>query len=101
MTDQELLQAIRGIIKEEVQRVVKEEVRAIVKEELTPIHERLDKIEARLDSLEERMDRLEERMDRLEEDGIITRDGVNTLIAWAEKCGEVLELPLPRIADVS
>lgn len=69
MTDQELLQAIR----------------AITKEELKPITQRLDKLDERLDMLEE----------SLEE----TRNGMNMLINWSEKVSMAATFPLPDIDD--
>ena len=60
MTDQELLQAIRETVKEEV-RPLKEDI-ATMKEELAEV-----------------------------------RDGVNTLLEWADKVGESIEFPLPKI----
>lgn len=60
MTDQELLQAIR----------------TTVQEELKPINERLSNIE---------------------EDLAEVRGGVNTLLDWADKVGDSISFPLPKI----
>ena len=60
MTDQELLQAIRETVKEEVQPI-KEDI-ATMKEELAEV-----------------------------------RSGVNTLLRWAEKVGDSIDFPLPKI----
>lgn len=77
MTDQELLQAIRSITKEEVSQ--------LMDQKLQPITQRLDSIEQRMDDLEE----------SLEE----TRTGVNMLIAWSEKVSMAAKFPLPDIDD--
>ena len=76
MTDQELLQAMKTMIKEE----------------LEPINKRLDSMEGKLDSMEGRLDSMEETLEA-------TKDGVNTLLEWAEECSTVLKFPLPRIAN--
>lgn len=59
MDNNELLQAIRGIIKEEVREVVRDEVRTVIKEEVDP---KFDKIDARFDKLENRMENFEDTM---------------------------------------
>lgn len=56
--------------------------------------EKLAPINARLDSLETKVDRLQEDMDELKEYSEITRDGVNTLISWADDVACVVKIPL-------
>ncbi len=56
MTDQELLQAIR----------------AIVKEETAPLGVRMDKLDSRMDGLESRMDKLEQEVQEIK----VTQEGV-------------------------
>lgn len=58
-------------------------MRAMMKEELEPINKRLDAIEENLDELKEHAE--------------ITRDGVNSLLEWAEECGNVIKFPLPKV----
>ena len=58
-------------------------MRAMLKEELEPINKRLDAIEEDLDELKEHAE--------------ITRDGVNSLLEWAEECGNVIKFPLPKV----
>lgn len=58
-------------------------MRAMMKEELEPINKRLDAIEEDLDELKEHAE--------------ITRDGVNSLLEWAEECGNVIKFPLPKV----
>lgn len=74
MVDQELLQAMR----------------AMIKEEMEPINKRLDGIDERLSGIDERLERLEEHTE-------ITRDGVNSLLEWAEECGNTITFPLPKV----
>ena len=76
MTDQELLQAIRAITREEIKPL---------KDEVSAINQRLDTLDQRIDSLEE----------SLEE----TRNGVNMLIGWSEKVSMAATFPLPDIDD--
>ena len=64
MNEKELLQAISQIMDEK----------------LTPINKRLEKIE---NDIEE-----------LKEDSKVTRAATNTLVAWAEKAGVEVKIPL-------
>jgi chromosome segregation ATPase len=57
----------------------------------------MDKLEGRMDRLEGRMDRLEEKVDELAEAHEETRAGVNSLLDWAEQCGNVIKFPLPKV----
>ena len=54
------------------------------------ILEELRKINSRLAGVESRLDKLEESAD-------ITRDGVNTLIEWAEDVSNAIRFPLPKL----
>ena len=67
MTDQELLQAMEQMMDRKLQ----------------PINERLDTIDQRLDTIEENLGEV--------------RTGVNTLLRWAEKVGDSIDFPLPKI----
>lgn len=69
------------------EKTLLEAIRQIVKEETAPIN-------ARLDKLETKVDRLQEDMDELKEYSEITRDGVNTLISWADDVACVVKIPL-------
>ncbi len=64
---------------------------------LAPVIQRLDSIEDRLDSLEDRLDSLEDRLGSLEESNEEVRNGVNSLIGWAEKVSMAATFPLPDI----
>lgn len=59
--------------------------------------EELRKINTRLDSMETRLDSMETRLDKLEEHAEVTRAGVNSLLEWAEECGNVIKFPLPKV----
>ena len=67
MNDQELLQAIRAIVKEEI------------------------------DPMKQRMDSMEQKLDTLIEAHEITRDGVNRLLDWSEKVSTAVQFPLPDV----
>ena len=74
MVDQELLQAIR----------------AAVQEELKPIHEDMTSMKEDIAGIKERLDTIEERLGEV-------RGGVNELLDWAEKVGDSIDFPLPKI----
>lgn len=57
----------------------------------------LQKINSRFDAIDKRFDSIEERLDNLEESAEITRAGVNSLLEWAEECGNVIKFPLPKV----
>ncbi|MFR5070443.1 MAG: hypothetical protein ACLTE2_12340 [Eubacteriales bacterium] len=59
MENNELLEALRHIIKEETRAVVKEEVRAVVEEEIQPINSRLDSIETDISEIKNRTVKIE------------------------------------------
>ena len=81
MSEQELLQAMR----------------LILKEELKPIYQRLDTVDKRLDSLDRRVGGVETRLERLEEGQEEVRDCMNSLLEWADKISEANRFPLPRL----
>lgn len=64
---------------------------------LEALNARFDAIESRLGGMESRMEGIESRLDRLEEHAEITRAGVNSLLEWAEECGNVIKFPLPKV----
>ena len=66
--------------------------------------ELLEAINQQFKSINERFDRIDERLDSLEDDVVelkesaeVTRDGVNSLLEWAEECGNVIKFPLPKV----
>ena len=71
MTDQELLQAMSKMLQESEARM-----KATIQEEIDPINKRLE---------------------ALEEGQAEIRNGVNTLLDWADKVGDSIAFPLPKI----
>lgn len=57
----------------------------------------LEAQQAELRKINSRLDGMESRLDRLEESAEITRDGVNTLIEWAEDVSNAIRFPLPKL----
>lgn len=55
-------------------------------------------IDARLDAMQEQINNVEERLsgqiEDLREECEITRDGVNSLLDWAEHAGKVINFPI-------
>ena len=51
------------------------------------------------DEMNERFDKVEERLEKLEEDSVITREGVNTLLEWAEEAQVEIKIPLYKKAE--
>lgn len=85
-----------------------EAIAQLMDSKLTPINGRLDRMEGRLDRMETRLDCMEGRLDRMEtrldqvqedidtlkENSAINRNGVNTLLEWAEKAQVQVQIPL-------
>lgn len=57
----------------------------------------LEAQQAELRKINSRLDGVESRLDKLEESAEITRDGVNTLIEWAEDVSNAIRFPLPKL----
>ncbi|WP_177576941.1 hypothetical protein [Hydrogeniiclostridium mannosilyticum] len=90
-----------------------EAIAQLMDSKLTPINGRLDRMEGRLERMETRLDRMETRLDRMEtrldqvqedieslkEDSAINRNGVNTLLEWAEKAQVQVQIPLFKKAE--
>ena len=49
------------------------------------------------DLILEELRKINSRLDKLEESAEITRDGVNTLIEWAEDVSNAIRFPLPKL----
>ena len=81
MTDQELLRAMEQMMDRK----------------LEPINKRLDHMDERLDHMDARLDHMDERLSNIEEDLAEVRSGVNTLLDWADKVGDSISFPLPKI----
>ena len=78
----------RAIMREEIRTAVQEETRAIVKEELKPIHERLDNMQGQINGIKD-------QLDEVQEDTRITRGAVNSLCEWAEHVAVVTAVTFP------
>ena len=83
-----------------------EAIAQLMDSKLTPSNGRLDRMETRLDCMETRLDRMEGRLDQvqedidtLKEDSAINRNGVNTLLEWAEKAQVQVQIPLFKKAE--
>lgn len=59
--------------------------------------EKEDLILEELRKINSRLAGVESRLDKLEESAEITRDGVNTLIEWAEDVSNAIRFPLPKL----
>ena len=69
MEEKELLQAIRQIVEEENE----------------PIQREIATMKGDMSAMDGKIDRLKEDVAGLKEDSAVTRNGVNTLLDWAEK----------------
>ena len=69
-----------------------EAIAQLMDSKLTPINGRLDRMETRLDQVQE-------DIDTLKEDSAINRNGVNTLLEWAEKAQVQVQIPLFKKAE--
>ena len=90
-----------------------EAIAQLMDSKLSPINGRLDRMEGRLDRMETRLDCMEGRLDRMEtrldqvqedidtlkENSAINRNGVNTLLEWAEKAQVQVQIPLFKKAE--
>ena len=47
--------------------------------------------------MDEKLRPIADRLDKLEESNAEVRSGVNALLEWAEECGNVIKLPLPKV----
>ena len=76
-----------------------EAIAQLMDSKLTPINGRLDRMETRLDCMETRLDQVQEDIDTLKENSAINRNGVNTLLEWAEKAQVQVQIPLFKKAE--
>ena len=61
------------------------------------IGKRFDSIDKRLDAMQSDIESLKDDVADLKESAEITRGGVNSLLEWAEECGNVIKFPLPKV----
>lgn len=69
-----------------------EAMRMIMKEELEPINQRLEKIESDVVTMKD-------DIAEIKEDAAITRGAVNTLLEWADKAQVQVKIPLFKKAE--
>ena len=84
MTNEELLEALNARFD-------------AIESRLGGMESRMEGIESRMEGIESQMEGIESRLDKLEEHAEITRAGVNSLLEWAEECGNVIKFPLPKV----
>lgn len=56
-----------------------------------------EKILQLLEAQQEEFWKINDRLEKLEEHAEVTRAGVNSLLDWAEECGNVIKFPLPKV----
>ena len=56
-------------------------------------------MDKKLQPIKEDMEAMKEDMEIMKEDLSEVRAGVNTLLDWAEKVGDSIQFPLPKIAQ--
>ena len=61
------------------------------------IDEQFSAIDERFDAIDERFNAIDEEIANLKESLEETRSGVNSLLEWAEECGNVIKFPLPKV----
>ena len=65
-------------------------IRAIIQEELKPMREDLAEVKEDLEEVKEDLAEVKEDLSEV-------RSGVNTLLDWADKVGDSISFPLPKI----
>lgn len=61
------------------------------------LDEKLDPIKKDISDLKNDVAVLKDDVEALKETSEITRAGVNSLLEWAEECGNVIKFPLPKV----
>lgn len=61
------------------------------------LDEKLDPIKKDISDLKDDVEALKDDVAALKETSEITRAGVNSLLEWAEECGNVIKFPLPKV----
>lgn len=97
MVDQEMLEAMRIMMKEEL-KPVNARLDSI-DERVNSIDERVNSIDERVNSIDERVNSIDKRLSNVEEDVKITRGAVNTLLEWAEEAQVQIGIPLFKKAE--
>ncbi len=66
---------------------------------LQVILDKLEKLDSKVDKLDNKVTTLQSDVVDLKEDSAITRNGVNTLLDWAEKAQIEVKIPLYKKAE--
>ena len=99
MTNEELLQAIAvqiGSLRNEMNCKfdVMDNKLAVMEKSVESLQESVESLQESVESLQESAESLQESVAGLEEDSEITRDGVNSLLEWADIVGKITNYPI-------
>ena len=76
------------------EQILLQAISQMMDEKLKPIDARLNQLDTKLDRLENNVEELKEQVSELAENEELTREGVNTLLDWAERAASVINVPL-------
>lgn len=74
-----------------------EAISKMMDEKLEPIKKDISELKDDVSALKQDISILKEDVADLKETSEITRAGVNSLLDWAEECGNVIKFPLPKV----
>ena len=103
MTDQELLQAIRSVVREEI-APVKEDVAVLktdvaeLKTDVSKLKTDVSDLQVKVANLEEEYDSMQKDIDEIKDNTLITREVCNELVEWTERAGNVIGVPFMTAA---
>ena len=111
MVDREMLEAIRQMMEAQKKELSermdaqKKELSEMMEAQKKELSERMDAqkkelsemMDAKLKPIHKHLDSIDERLETLEESQEEIRSGVNSLLEWAEECGNVIKFPLPKV----
>lgn len=87
----------------EMLALMQEAIKPMIADAIAPLNERFDRMDERFDRMDERfnemdcrMNTMDEKLNAIKEDTEITRSVTNELVGWAEKAGEVIDVPFPQ-----
>ena len=93
--DRELLEAISRMMDEKLEPIKKDI--AGLKGDVSNLKEEVSTLKEDISTLKEDVSVLKDDVSSLKETSEITRAGVNSLLDWAEECGNVIKFPLPKV----
>lgn len=76
------------------EKMLLQAISQMMDEKLKPVHSEMGIMSNKLESITQRLDRLEEKVDELAENEELTREGVNTLLDWADRAASAIKVPL-------